>query len=260
MRPREQAGPFAAPVLECAPAAADIMRLVLAVPRPVLERTRPGQFADIEVPDDPGWHILRRPFSIAGIYPETGRAVFYFRTAGPGTRRLAGCTPGQSLNILLPLGNGYTPPAPGEKIWLVGGGTGVAAIAALPGFYRAQFTMFAGFRSAAHVFGLREVVGTETYGAYDSAGVLVTDLVREALLDGGRPDRILACGPEPMYRTLRAILREAGGIPAEVSLEERMGCGTGGCQACVARVGGSLVRTCTDGPVFPLEEVDDLGV
>lgn len=250
------AGPHQTEVFSCEPAGIDTFRLAVRVPRPVLRRTRPGQFADFLVPDDPGWHVLRRPFSVAGIYPEQETAVFYFRTAGPGTRRLSEARPGQLLNMLLPLGNGYTPPAPGEKIWLVGGGTGVASVIALPGFYDADFTLFLGFRSPEYVFGLREAVGTEAYGAYDSQGVLVTDLLREAIAEGRRPDRICACGPVPMYRALRQV---AAGIPVEVSLEEKMGCGTGGCQACVARVNGNLVRTCTEGPVFRLEEVDGLG-
>lgn len=254
------AGPLRAPVLACTPAAQDVVRLVLSVPRSVLERARPGQFADIEVPEDPGWHLLRRPFSFAGIHPETESAVFYFRCIGPGTERLAKALPGQELNVLMPLGNGYSPPAPDEEVWLVGGGTGVASVLAVPGFYTAHFTLFLGFRSPDHVFGLRETVGTETYGAYDSKGVLVTDLLEQALQEGKKPDRILACGPAPMYRTLRRVIGDAGGIPAEVSLEERMGCGTGGCQACVAKINGAFVRTCTEGPVFRLAEVDDLGL
>lgn len=258
MAAERSAGPFLAPVLACEPAGQDVQRLVLRVPQDILGRTRPGQFADIQVPDDPGWHILRRPFSLAGIYPGKEQAVFYFRCAGPGTRRLAKALPGQQLNVLLPLGNGYTPPEPQEEVWLVGGGTGAASVLSLPGFYEASFTLFLGFHSLDHVFGLREVTGVETYGAYDSEGVFVTDLLRDALAEGRRPDRICACGPEPMYQALAAIVQPAG-IPVEISLEERMGCGTGGCQACVARVRDAYVRTCTCGPVFPLEEVDGLG-
>lgn len=252
---RPSAGPVAAEVLECAPAAADIVRLAVRVPEAVIRRTVPGQFANILVPEDPGWHVLRRPLSVAGIQPQSRTAVFYFRCEGPGTSRIALSRRGEQLNMLLPLGNGFTAPRPEEKVWLVGGGTGVAAVLPLPGFYPADFTLFLGFRSPEHVFGLDDVAGRETACAFDSEGVLVTDLVREALAAGRRPDRILACGPLPMYRSLAAA---APDIPTEISLEERMGCGTGGCQACVARVGGQLVRTCTDGPVFALKEVDGI--
>ena len=247
-------GPFEVRVAASEPAAADIVRLVVEVPEPALQRTIPGQFADFLVPDDPGWHILRRPLSVAGIHPAEHQATFYFRLAGAGTRRLASAAVGSTLNMLLPLGRGYTPPSPGEKIWLVGGGTGAASILSLPSFYDADFTLFLGFRSPQHAFGL-PVSGSAAYVTYDSRGELVTDLLLEKLREGERPDRIAACGPVPMYRALRRVAAE---IPTEVSLEERMGCGTGGCQACVAGVGGRLVRTCTEGPVFPLEEVNDL--
>ncbi|MBD5559834.1 MAG: hypothetical protein HDQ87_05685 [Clostridia bacterium] len=163
--------------------------------------------------------------------------------------------PGQELNVLMPLGRGYTAPRPEEQIWLVGGGTGAAAVLAVPSFYQAGFTLFLGFQTNEQIFGFAEAADADLVLACDSSGVLVTDLVEEALEEGRRPDRILACGPMPMYRALAKVAR---GIPTEISLEERMGCGTGGCQACEARVGGRMVRTCSDGPVFPMEEVDGI--
>lgn len=249
------AGPYAARVLECTMAARDICRLAVQMPRQILLPARPGQFADFLVPGDPGYHQLRRPLSAARILPEEETAVFYFRLAGEGTRRLARQHPGEEVNLLFPLGNGYTAPAREEKVWLVGGGTGAASIFCLPGFYGADFQLFLGFRNRAGVFGPAELLRNARI-ALDEDGILVTDLVREALA-GEHPDRIMACGPMAMYRTLASL---AADIPVEVSLEEHMGCGTGGCEACVVRIRGELRRTCVEGPVFALREVDEIAL
>lgn len=248
----EKAGPYEAAVLSCRLAASDICALTLQMPPGVVAGARPGQFADICIPDDAGFYQLRRPFSAAWLAPHENTVLFYFRILGPGTKRLAACRPGDSLNVLFPLGNGYTPPAPGTRTWVIGGGTGVASVLCLRSVYDTEMTFFLGFRSRQDVFP-EETMYAGAGLSFDEDGATVIDLVREKLKVSAPPERILACGPAAMYRALASVCRN---IPTEISLEERMGCGTGGCQACVALIGGQYRRTCTDGPVFLLEEVD----
>lgn len=82
--------------------------------------------------------------------------------------------------------------------------------------------------------------------------------------DGPRPAApvILACGPTPMLRALKAFAAERR-IECWLSLEERMACGVGACLACVCQTGEvdahSNVhnkRICKDGPVFEAGEVE----
>ena len=250
----EGAGPYEARVITCEMAAENICALKLDFPPGITQRACPGQFAEILIPDDDGYHQLRRPFSVAGLRPGDTGALFYFRIQGAGTKRLAKSKSGDILSVLFPLGRGFTPPGPHERIWAVGGGTGVAAVLPLQDIQDADITCFFGFRSRDEMFlpdGMKENVRL----AFDTEGITAVDLVRQELEISAPPARIVACGPFPMYR---ALARISSGIPTEISLEERMGCGTGGCQACVVRVSGKFVRTCTDGPVFPLEEVDEI--
>jgi len=70
---------------------------------------------------------------------------------------------------------------------------------------------------------------------------------------------VYACGPHGMLRKLSEITARWG-IPCEVSLEERMGCGVGACLSCACKVktgdGGSVYhRVCVEGPVFQSGEV-----
>ena len=72
---------------------------------------------------------------------------------------------------------------------------------------------------------------------------------------GNRPDVVLACGPSPMLRALKA-LTEKENLPCYVSLEERMGCGIGACLVCVCdTTKGKKARVCKDGPVFNAADI-----
>ena len=214
----------------------------------------PGQFVHIKCGDG---LLLRRPISICDAEGDTLRIVFQAR--GAGTRWLAERTEGDRLDVLGPLGRGFQVPEAGE-ILLVGGGIGTAPMVftarRTPGRVRAAL----GFRTGSGVIlaGELERAGVPTAVATEDGSVgtpgRVDALVRERL-SAETYAAVLACGPTPMLRAAAQAAREAG-VPCQVSLEERMGCGIGVCLTCSCGVSGHYLRVCKDGPVFDAEEVD----
>jgi dihydroorotate dehydrogenase electron transfer subunit len=212
---------------------------------------KPGQFAHLAAPGV----FLRRPISVAGFDPDGNVARFIIRIAGDGTHNLATLRPGETINILLPLGNPF-PTVPDGNIWLVGGGLGVAPLLylakTLSGTARG-LRSFLGFGGERAVFGGGEM--SEFSEMTLDIGGFVTDKVSDALASAC-PDAVFSCGPKPMMGALKKIC-DARGIPLYVSLEERMGCGVGACLVCACAVSGpsGYKRVCRDGPVFDAREV-----
>ncbi|MDR0653068.1 MAG: dihydroorotate dehydrogenase electron transfer subunit [Synergistaceae bacterium] len=215
---------------------------------------KPGQFAHLAAPGV----FLRRPISIAGFDPVENRVRFIVRIMGGGTRNMAVMRPGETIKILLPLGNPFPIVSSGD-IWLVGGGLGVAPLLylakTLSGTARG-LRSFLGFGDERSVFGAGEM--NELSEMMLDVEGFITDKVSDALVSA-RPGVIFSCGPVPMLRALKKICA-ARGVPLYVSLEERMGCGVGACLVCVCAVHGSssttgYKRVCKDGPVFDAREV-----
>ena len=212
---------------------------------------KPGQFAHLAVPGV----FLRRPISIAGFDPAKNRVRFIVRIMGEGTCNLVVMKPGETMKILLPLGNTFPLDTSGD-IWLVGGGLGVAPLLylakTLSGTARG-LRSFLGFDDERSVFGAGEMSGLSkmTLGV----GGFITDKVSDALASV-RPDAVFSCGPVPMLRALKKICA-ARGVPLYLSIEERMGCGVGACLVCACAVQGAAgyKRVCRDGPVFDAREV-----
>jgi dihydroorotate dehydrogenase electron transfer subunit len=245
----------------------------LSVLLPYLAATaQPGQFAQLRcgtgfVP------LLRRPFSVA--WAEGKTCSFVFEEVGVGTRLLAGLHPGDELEVLGPLGRGFTV---GERFAVDGGGalivSGGAGCAPFPLLIKRlleggarDVLVLSGASTAARLYPaarFRRGAAVEVREATDdgSRGVrgFVTELVREAAGDGGRA--VYACGPNRMLAALSDAFAETGAnMRAEASLEAPMGCGFGTCLGCALpmRADHSEVRwalCCTDGPVMPMHDVD----
>ncbi len=211
--------------------------------------TAPGQFVQVQVP---GFY-LRRPISVCDWDSETLTLVY--KVVGNGTDAMCRMSPGTELDLLTGLGNGFDIPLFGERPLRLGRGVGLPP---LVGLCRCLMqagkhpTVLAGFNTADEVF-LREDV--EKLGAPfvlatmdGSAGI--KGLVTDALPEIDFTD-ICACGPLPM---LKAIMN-ADDHPAQLSFEERMGCGFGACMGCTVKVKGGYKRICKDGPVLVREEV-----
>ncbi len=224
-----------------------------------MKRFRPGQFAHIKVPGAQDL-LLRRPISINYVDFGKGEVHFVYNVMGRGTALLAEVKPGEKLDLLMPLGNGFTVKPNIKKIWLVGGGIGCAPLKSLFCTYPdREYRAFLGFRSKELVYQeedfrqFADVIIATDDGSYGTEGFCT-----ECMLAGLKietPDVILACGPWPFFRSLAKV---TGDIPTQVSLEQRMGCGTGGCATCVCSVGGENRRVCVEGPVFGIKEVDAL--
>ena len=218
----------------------------------------PGQFAELRV-DGSATTFLRRPISIN--YVDTGKNEVWFliQLVGDGTRMLATLEPGDTLNAVLPLGNGFSAPKSGEKVLLVGGGVGVA-----PLLYFGKKLCDAGC-SPVFLLGARsakDLLLLDEFGRYGRVCVTTEDgtagergfVTNHSVLDEIRFDRISTCGPKPM---MMAVARYAAsrGIECEASLENKMACGVGACLCCVEKTTEGNVCVCKEGPVINIKKL-----
>lgn len=221
---------------------------------------RPGQFVHLRVAQGSDI-ILRRPFSVHRASAE--RIEILYQVLGAGTLRLAEKEPGdRSMDLVGPLGRGWSVPEGAAHALLVGGGLGVAPLGMLVEALAAlgvASVVAQGAPSAARLVarGHFENVARRVEVATDdgSAGAhgLVTSLTERLLLEESF-DVVFACGPEAMQRVVARQAAEAR-VPCQVSLERLMACGIGACLSCVVTTTGGLRRACVDGPVFDAGEV-----
>ncbi|KIH71093.1 dihydroorotate dehydrogenase electron transfer subunit [Salinicoccus roseus] len=215
----------------------------------------PGQFVHVRI-NDTTEHVLRRPISIADIDQENSRFTIVYRAEGEGTTKLSKLGPGDSLDILSPLGRGY-PVEHNSHVLIVGGGIGVPPLYELSKQLNREgvrTTHVLGFNSKKDVF-YEEKFGAlgDTHiatadGSYGTEGY-VTDVIRKLDADF---DCFYACGPKVMLK----VLSETMDLDGYISLEERMGCGFGVCYACVCETAeGDWIKLCTEGPVFRKGEI-----
>ena len=242
----------------------DYYTLTLQAPE-ISRAAQPGQFAQLRVSKhgtiDP---LLARPISIYRAVPETGEVAFIFKVVGRGTALLATFSPGETLTVLGPIGNGFTVPESAVNIALVAGGVGMPPLYFLAETLRrsqpqTHISLFYGGRSQADLleFPRWEALGASIFPATDDGSFghhgLVTAPLQEQLA-AQTFDFIAACGPHPMLRAVQRIALTAG-LPGQLSLEARMACGVGACLGCVCGTVAGKKRVCVDGPVFALDEV-----
>ena len=224
----------------------------------LLPEMDPGQFVEILVTDSPGT-LLRRPISIHYVDRERNELWLLVLPIGDGTRRMAQYKSGDIVNVMLPLGHGFTLPesvTPDTKnLLLVGGGVGIAPMLFLARTFAERGvrpTILLGGRTAGHIV-LREEFAAlgDVYYTTDNGELGVEGRVTDhPILHDGSFDRVFTCGPKVMMIAV-AKVAEARGIDCEVSLENSMACGIGACLCCVEDLidkGNTCV--CTEGPVF----------
>lgn len=211
-----------------------------------------GQFAHVYVPGK----SLRRPISVCDASNGVLRLVYQVK--GEGTKIMSQMRAGGTVDVLVPLGNGFSIES-GKRYCLIGGGIGVP-----PMLYTAKQCdnplVITGFRNESLVIlqddfqPLGETLLCTDDGSAGRKG-FVTDLLRERIAE---VDEVCACGPTPMLKAIAAVCKEFG-KPCQISLEERMGCGVGACLVCAVKVrknGGEIMQhVCKNGPVFNAEEV-----
>ena len=211
--------------------------------------TAPGQFVNIQLEG----MFLRRPISVCDYNEETLTIVY--KAVGKGTEAMSKMVPGQKLDILTGLGNGYDLTLAGEKPVLLGGGVGVPPMYNLAKKLLAQgcrVHVILGFNTKSEIFYENEfkalgceVCVTTVDGSYGVKGFVTTAL--ESL----DYTYFYTCGPEPM---LKAVYR-ASTTSGQMSFEERMGCGFGACMGCSCKTLTGYKRICKEGPVMKKEEI-----
>ena len=200
-----------------------LLKLTQAAPLPEM---LPGQFAEIRV-DGSNTTFLRRPISINYVDRKKNEVWFLIQLVGDGTRKLATVQPGDTVNIVMPLGNGGCKPT-----FLLGARSKNDLL---------QLDLFKA---------LGDVYTTTEDGSYGEKGYVTM----HSVLKENKFDLICTCGPKPMMMAV-AKYAAANGIECEASLENTMACGVGACLCCVENTKEGHVCVCKEGPVFNIKKL-----
>jgi dihydroorotate dehydrogenase electron transfer subunit len=229
----------------------------------IARNAKAGQFLDIRVnhTDKP---LLRRPLS---IHSAKGIKVsVIYEVIGPGTQALSLRAPGELLDVIGPLGNGFeylriAKKSPRQRVVLVAGGIGVAPLVLLAEKLKlSKPLVLVGATTKRKLLCEKEFknLGCSVKISTDDGSLgfkgRVTDLLKVNLAQGGFSN-IFACGPEPMLKSIARIADEEN-LNSQLSLETHMACGIGACLGCVITTKSGYRRVCKDGPVFSGKELN----
>lgn len=233
-----------------------LLRLTDSEPLPEM---LPGQFVEVRVDNTPSV-LLRRPISIHYYNKEYNELGLLVQLVGDGTRWMATLKAGDTLNVVLPLGNGFTlPTCTNESPLLVGGGVGVAPLLYL-GMKLKEMgvtpTFLLGSRTENELMQIDEfkkygpVYITTENGAVGEKGYVT----QHSVLANNKFSQVYTCGPKPMMMAVARWAKSAN-VPCEVSLENKMACGVGACLCCVEDTKEGNVCVCKEGPVFSIDKL-----
>ncbi|MFV0413547.1 MAG: dihydroorotate dehydrogenase electron transfer subunit [Oscillospiraceae bacterium] len=233
------------------PIAKDVYCMRLLGPTSALHS--PGQFVNVQL----AGFYLRRPISVCSWGPDSLSIIY--KILGKGTARMAALRAGETLDLLVGLGNGFSvQPGLGQKVVLVGGGVGVPPLYGLAQSLVRQGTVptvVMGYASAPDVFYQKEfealgcpVAVATMDGTAGEAGLVTGPLQKLPY------NYYYACGPQAMLRAVYGLGQQKGAV-GQLSFEERMGCGFGACMGCSCHTLVGPKRVCLDGPVFSSQEV-----
>lgn len=225
----------------------------------VLPEVRPGQFVNIDI-NGTDEIFLRRPFSIFEVDKGNNTLSLIVKILGRGSKKLTEIKEGGSCSVVFPLGKSFTIPKKGEKVLLVGGGSGVAPmlfLSKVAGLSPDKVNLLLGARTS------EDHVDVSEYAKYGSLHFATEDgslgekgfvTQHSAFKDLNSYDRIYACGPDGM---MKAIAKEAkaANVFCEVSLENLMACGFGVCLCCIEPTKKGNLCVCTEGPVFNINDL-----
>ena len=203
----------------------------------------PGQFVNIELPEK----FLRRPVSVCDIDFEKSEITLIYKVAGAGTLQMSQMQASQQLDLLTGLGNGFDINTATKEPLIIGGGVGCP-----PLYYLAkclinknlQPKIILGFNTKDEIFLKKEFEQLDLQvfiatldGSFGTKG-FVTDAI---IANGLSFDYYFTCGPLPMLKAVHNTLKTSG----QLSFEERMGCGFGGCMGCTHKTQNGYKRICT---------------
>ena len=219
--------------------------------------THPGQFVQVEVPHSKAT-FLRRPISICYVDEERNQLWLLIRKAGEGTASLLATRVGETLNLVMPLGNGFSCSFAGEMM-LIGGGVGVAPLLNFGKVLNdngIRPVYLLGARSA------KDLLLIDEFKKYGEVCVTTEDgtegekgfVTNHSVLQRVRFDQISTCGPKPMMVAV-ARYAHSEGIFCEASLENKMACGVGACLCCVEGTKKGNLCVCKEGPVFNVNDL-----
>lgn len=228
----------------------------------------PGNFVHIKIPGV----ILRRPLSIHNVYKETMSVLF--KVKGKGTKILSQYKPGEILDIIGPLGNGFTFPQETQEkqaFVLVAGGIGVAPLyffarvlkQKFPQLSPRQIVVLLGAQSKQGILYTKQfkqlgaTVLTATNDGTEGIKGTTVDLLpdifsREKMISSLH---VYACGPKEMFFSMSEILKNHPQVKCQISFEQFMGCGLGICCGCVIETKHGYKKVCKDGPVFDINTI-----
>ncbi|MFH1383039.1 MAG: dihydroorotate dehydrogenase electron transfer subunit [Chloroflexota bacterium] len=224
----------------------------------IAREAKPGQYVMVRC----GNCTLPRPFSLHGTTPD-GEITLYYAVweDGKGTDWLSRRHKGDSIEVIGPLGNGFTINAKSKQLLLVAGGIGIAPMSFLAQAVIVKghsVTLLVGAQTTTQLYPRSllpkeaKLVPATDDGTAGKKG-RVTDLLPDFV---DQADQVFSCGPMAMYQDMHArrkqLLKDK---PVQVSLEVRMGCGRGVCYGCTIKTKSGLKMVCQDGPVFDLDEV-----
>ncbi len=225
----------------------NVYRMILAGDTGAI--TKPGQFVNVKIEGQ----YLRRPISVCDW--EIGILTLIYKVVGEGTAKMAAMEAGETLDLLVGLGNGFDTSKSGDAPLLLGGGVGVPPMYGLCKRLLDEgkkVTVVLGFNTKDEVFyenhfrrlGCEVIVATAD-GSHGEKG-FVTDVMKKLTYS-----YFYTCGPMPMFRAIEATAVTSG----QYSFEERMGCGFGACMGCSCETKYGNKRICRDGPVLEREEI-----
>ncbi|MBN1526178.1 MAG: dihydroorotate dehydrogenase electron transfer subunit [Candidatus Omnitrophica bacterium] len=234
--------------------------------RYLADNLKPGQFIEVRCSDgsDP---LLRRPFGPHRIFSAKGVFEMLYEVVGRATTALSNKKAGEELDIIGPLGNGFTM---AKHAIIVGGGIGIAPLLALAekmgGGKKSALQVVIGARTKEAILcekdfkrlGAKVIVMTDD-GSYGKKG-FTTDALKTLLqTPNSQLLTIYACGPRQMMQAVAELSKEYH-VKCQLLLEEYMACGVGVCLGCPVKVRKDLVdheykMVCKDGPVFDAERI-----
>jgi dihydroorotate dehydrogenase electron transfer subunit len=234
----------------------------------IARSAKPGSFVHIRVNPD-SFPLLRRAFSVHWADKEKKRFEVLFKVVGRGTEILSEKSPGDVLDILGPIGEGFSFPPKGKTVMLVAGGMGIAPlwflfVNLIKKIDKEKLMFFLGAKNKSELLYCKKLkdLGTNLMITTDDGSFGTKGLVTEVFLkeikkrkNESRKLKVYSCGPPEMLKTMSEISQKYD-LSCQISLEGSMACGVGACWGCAVKLkSGGYKRVCIDGPVFDAKDV-----